>query len=91
METKDFYAENQKMIFDLTKKIKQDIKKVYNEKGFTDEKVVFFHERPYGYKGVEIDNNVLYFYDDDNDKCHSDRVNDIDVLMSILKAMYHLY
>lgn len=86
----DLYAENFKESVKLTFKIVKDIKSVYKEKGFTNQKVKLFNTTT-RYSAVEMNNDTLYIYDNDNQKWHSDNVRDIYVLLEILRAMYHVY
>ena len=77
----------------LIKGIKEDIKAVLLEKGYGDTSGYAsfnFTCKPDRFKQVGIDFGQLYFVDNSNCHWHSDNVNDVNELLSILRAMYHI-
>lgn len=88
----DRYAERKKDVRNLVQHIKEDIKAVYFEKGYYAGQIVRFMytSKPTGFTYVYVCQKTLYFRDNDGYDLHSDNVNDITVLLEILRAMYHL-
>ena len=89
----DRYAARQKEKYALVQGIKADIKEVLVEKGYGDfAKYAHFSItcKPDRFKGVAVMHNTLFFLDNDNNEWHSDNVNELDELLTILRAMYHI-
>ena len=89
----DRFAARQKEKYALIQGIKADIKEVLAEKGYGDfGKYAHFSItcKPDRFKGVAIKYNTLFFLDNDDREWHSDNVMDLDELLGILRAMYHI-
>ena len=89
----DRYAARQKEKYALVQGIKADIKEVLVEKGYGEfSKYAHFSItcKPDRFKGVAVMHNTLFFLDNDNNEWHSDNVNELDELLVILRAMYHI-
>ena len=89
----DRFAARQKEKFALVQGIKADIKEILVERGYGDfGKYAHFSItcKPDRFKGVAIMYNTLFFLDNDNTEWHSDNVNDLEELLVILRAMYHI-
>lgn len=89
----DRFAVRQKEKYALIQGIKADIKEVLAEKGYGDfGKYAHFSItcKPDRFKGVAIKYNTLFFLDNDDREWHSDNVMDLDELLGILRAMYHI-
>lgn len=89
----DRFAARQKEKYALVQGIKADIKEVLVEKGYGDfGKYAHFSItcKPDRFKGVAVMHNTLFFLDNDNCEWHSDNVNDLEELLGILRAMYHI-
>lgn len=89
----DRFAARQKEKYALVQGIKADIKEVLVEKGYGDfAKYAHFSItcKPDRFKGVAVMHNTLFFLDNDNNEWHSDNVNELDELLTILRAMYHI-
>ena len=88
----DRYAEREKEVRNLVQGIKEDIKAVYSEKGYYAGQIVKFMytSKPTDFAYVYVCQGTLYLRDNDGYDFHSDNVNDVAVLLEILRAMYHL-
>jgi hypothetical protein len=89
----DRFAARQKEKFALVQGIKADIKEVLVEKGYGDfSKYAHFSItcKPDRFKGVAIMYNTLFFLDNEGNEWHSDNVNELEELLGILRAMYHI-
>jgi len=89
----DRYSARLKEKHALISGIKDDIRQILSEKGYGD--CGGFAEfiltcKPDRFKSVGIDFGNLYFKDNEGADWHSDNVNDIDELLSILRAMHHI-
>lgn len=75
----------------FVRNLKEDIKTMYNELGYKNEFVEFMYTCvPQGYTALAVSNNTLYLRDKDGLDWHEDYINEVSVLMSVLKAMHHL-
>jgi hypothetical protein len=77
----------------LIQGIKADIKAMLEELGYGDCGGFANFQwtcKPDRFKSVGIDWGSLYFKDNDGSDWHSDNVNDIEELLSILRAMHHI-
>lgn len=77
----------------LVQGIKADIKAMLGELGYGDTAGFADFQwtcKPDRFKSVGIDWGSLYFKDNDGRDWHSDNVNDIEELLSILRAMHHI-
>lgn len=93
----DRYAEREKDVRNLVQRIKDDIKAVIIEKGYRSEQVIKINAS----KAIKFTHlclsqdgltpsYTLFFRDNNGYYYHSDNVDDIPMLLEILRAMYHL-
>lgn len=71
--------------------LKEDIKSMYIELGYKNEFVEFmFTCVPKGHTAIAVLNGTLYLKDNEGIDWHEDNLNDVLILMSVLRAMHHL-
>lgn len=87
----DRYQEREKELCGFRKRIKEDIIAVYNEKGYTGNGIAqFLNIKPDTFQGVKVECGTLYFVTYDDVMWHSDNVTDINLLMTLLRAVHHI-
>ena len=76
----------------FVKAIKQDIKDMLEELGYGDGVYVDFSItcKPDRFTRIGTMYSTLFFVDYELNEWHEDNINDIDELLSILRAMHHL-
>lgn len=86
----DRFRQRQVELNNLVKGIKEDIKTMYKELGCNGYVVFYDYCKPKKFDAVCIHCDTLFFRDDDGYDYHSDNVNNVDDLLTILRAMHHL-
>lgn len=89
----DRFAKRLKEYNTLVRDIEEDIKAMLVELGYGDcSGYAQFNWtcKPDRFSEVGIDFGSLYFKDNEGSDWHSDNVNDINELLSILRAMHHI-
>lgn len=89
----DRYSARLKEKHTLISGIKDDIKEMLAEKGYGDcggFAEFMLTSKPDRFKSVGIDFGNLYFKDNKGTDWHSDNVNDIEELLTILRAVHHI-
>lgn len=82
----DRYADRMTDLRKLISKVKTDIKELYLEYGVKG----YIDIREYGgFNGIKVENDVLYFRDNEVEDIHSDHIDDLFLLLYILHEMYH--
>lgn len=89
----DFYRTRLKEYNSLVSGIKKDIQSKLEELGYGD--CAGFAPfnwtcKPDRFREVGIDFGSLYFKDNEGTEWHSDNVNDVNELLSILRAVHHI-
>lgn len=87
----DKYTQRINELYTFVRNLKEDIKSMYNELGYKNEFVEFiFTCMPKGHTAIAVLNGTLYLKDNEGIDWHEDYLNDVSILMSVLRAMHHL-
>ena len=88
----DKYQARQIEKFNLIKGIKNDIKEMLNDLGYTNCKYANFTLtcKPDRFTKVGTLNSTLFLVDNNGMEYHEDNINDVDELLTILRAMHHI-